>query len=128
MSTKTKKKRQLRAQSRLALARQKQLERERRRDIGAHRAEKRWDKTLRQLVALGATLEQREASTGSIGSPEYRVVYERYTYLLRNRSQVQRWVKRTQERLEEQQMSWAERHVLWMIENNCDDQGRPWPE
>ena len=128
MSTKTKKKRQLRAQSRLALARQRQLERERRRAVVAHRAEKRWDKTLRQLVAWGATLEQSEASTGSNDSHEYRVVYERHTYPLRNRSHVQRWVKRTQERLEEQQLSWAERHVLWMIANNCDDQGRPWPE
>src|SRR5258708_29817151 len=122
MSTKTKKKRQLRAQSRLALARQKQVERERRRDVVALRAEKRWHKTLRQLVALGATLEQSEASTGSNGSPEYRVVYEKHTYLFRNRSQVQRWVKRTQERLEEQQMSWAEGHVVWMIEKNWYDQ------
>lgn len=54
--------------------------------------------------------------------------HEGHTYPFRNRSQVQRWVERTQEQLEEKQMSWAERHVLWMIENNCDDQGMPWPE
>ncbi len=128
MSTKTKKKRQLRAQSRLALARQKHLERERRRDVVAHRAEKRWDKTLQQLGALGATLEPGEAPTGSTGSPGYRLVYKGHTYPFRNRSQVQRWVERTQGQLEERQMSWAERHVLWMIENNCDDEGRTWPE
>src|SRR6266851_1219665 len=28
----------------------------------------------------------------------------------------------------EQHMSWAERHVQWMIDNNCDDHGNPWPE
>jgi len=128
MSTKTKKKRQLRAQSRLALAHQKHLERERRKEVGAHRAEKRWDKTLHQLAAVGATLEPSEAPTGSTASPRYRVVYQGHSYPFRNRSQVQRWVKRTQEQREEQQMSWAERHVRWMIENNCDDQGRPWPE
>ena len=40
---------------------------------------------------------------------------------------VQRWLKRERARREEQQMSWAEPHVQWMIEHNVDDHGNPWP-
>jgi hypothetical protein len=57
---KTKNKRQQRAQSRLALARFRQQQREQRQQTAARRAEQRWNKTLRHLAALGATVEQHE--------------------------------------------------------------------
>ena len=128
MSTQAKKKRQQRAQSRLALARFKQQERARRLAAAAQRAESRWHKTLRQLAVLGATLQEDDNSTDGNDHPGYVVVFEGNTSLFRSRFQVQRWLKRTQRRLEEEQMSYAERHVRWMIENNCDDHGNPWPE
>ena len=128
MSTKAKKKRQQRAQSRLALARYKQQERARLLAAAAQRAESRWHKTLRQLAVLGATLQEDGKSTDANDYPGYVVVFEGNTSLFRSRYQVQRWLKRTQHRLEEEQMSYAERHVRWMIENNCDDHGNPWPE
>jgi hypothetical protein len=128
MSTKTKKKRQQRAQSRLALARSKQQERARRLVAAAQRAESRWHKTLRQLAVLGATLQEDVHSIEGNGHPGYVVVFEGNTSLFRSRSQVQRWLKRTQRRLEEERMSYAERHVQWMIDHNCDDHGNPWPE
>ena len=56
------------------------------------------------------------------------VVFEGISSLFHSRFQVQSWLKRTQRRLEEEQMSYAERHVRWMIENNCEDHGNPWPE
>ena len=62
---KTKKKRQQRAQSRLALARFRQQQREQQQRTVAHRAEQRWNKTLRQLADLGATIKQHaEAGDG----------------------------------------------------------------
>ena len=128
MSTKAKKKRQQRVQSRLALARSKQQERARRLAAAAQRAESRWHKTLRQLAVLGATLQEYEKSTDGNDHPEYVVVFEGNASLFHSRFQVQRWLKRTQHRLEEEQMSYAERHVRLMIENNCDDHGNPWPE
>jgi hypothetical protein len=83
---------------------------------------------LRQLDVLGATVQEDDYSIKGNDHPGYVVVFEGNTFLFRNRSQVQRWLKRTQRRLEEEQMSYAERHVRWMIDNNCDDQGNPWPE
>ncbi len=128
MSTTAKKKRQQRAQSRLALARYKQQERARRLAAATQRAESQWHKTLRQLAVLGATLQEDVKSTDGNDHPGYVVVFDGNTSLFRSRYQVQRWLKRTQRRLEEEQMSYAERHVRWMIENNCDDHGNPWPE
>src|SRR5712692_139815 len=125
MRTNTKKKRQQRAQSRLALAQQRKIERERRKVGAAHREEKRWAKALRQLASLGATLLEGEEDEGLAA---YRVIYEGQTYPFHSRSQVRRWVTRSTQQHDEQQMSWAERHVQWMIENNCDDHGNPWPE
>ncbi len=128
MNTKAKKKRQQRAQSRLALVRSKQQERARRLAAAAQRAESQWHKTLRQLAVLGATLQENVKSTDGNDHPGYVVVFDGNTSLFRSRYQVQRWLKRTQRHLEEEQMSYAERHVRWMIEHNCDDHGNPWPE
>ncbi len=126
--SKAKKKRQQRAQSRLALARYKQQERARRQAVAARRAESQWQRTLRELAALGATLEEDAASADGLDHPGYVVVFEGSVYRCRSRLQVQRWLKRTRRRLAEQSMSWAERHVQWMIDHNCDDHGNPWPE
>jgi hypothetical protein len=128
MSTQAKKKRQQRAQSRLALARYKQQERSHRLAATAQRAESRWQKILRQLAVLGATLQEDVNNTSGNDHPGYLVVFEGNTFLFRSRFQVQRWLNRTQRRLEDEQISYAERHMRWMIENNCDDQGNPWPE
>lgn len=92
------------------------------------RAESRWQKTLRQLVVMGATLQEDVNNTSGIDHPGYVVVFDENTFLFRSRSQVQRWLKRTQRRLEEEQMSYAERHVRWMIEQTCDDNGNSLPE
>ena len=124
MSTQAKKKRQQRAQSRLALARSKQQERTRRLATAAQRAEIRWQKTLRQLAILGGTLQEDVNSIAGNDHPGYVVVFEGNTSLFRSRSQVQSWLKRTLRRLEEDQWSCAERHVQWMIDNNCDDHGK----
>jgi hypothetical protein len=83
---------------------------------------------LRQLAVLGATLQEDETSTDGNDHSGYVVVFEGNTSLFRSRHQVQRWLKRTQHRLEEERMSYAERHVRWMIEHNFDDYGNPWPE
>jgi hypothetical protein len=120
----TKKKRQQRAQSRLALARFRQQQREQRQQTAAHRAQQRWNKTLRHLADLGATVKQHEEALGDKEKTVYEVTFEGKTSHFR----VQRWLKREQERQEEQQMSWAERHVQWMIDHNCDDHGHPWPD
>jgi hypothetical protein len=128
MSAQAKKKRQQRAQSRLALARTKQQERSRRRAAASQRAESRWHKTLRQLTVLGATLHEDDTSTDGNDHHGYVVIFEGNTSLFSSRFQVQRWLKRIQHHLEEEQMSYAERHVRWMIEHNCDDHGNPWPE
>ncbi|HEX6552135.1 MAG TPA: hypothetical protein VF026_05180 [Ktedonobacteraceae bacterium] len=128
MKQKTKKKRQQRAQSRLALARFRQQQREQRQQTAAHRAEQRWNKTLRQLAELGATLQQHEKAGDDREKMVYEVTFEGKTARFRSRFGVQRWLKRERERQEEQQMSWAERHVRWMIEHNCDDHGNPWPD
>jgi hypothetical protein len=126
-STQAKKKRQQRAQSRLALARSKQQERARRL-AAAQRTESRWYKILRQLAVLGATLQEDDTSTDGNDHPEYVVIFEGNTSLFSSRSQVQRWLKRTQHRLEDEQMSYAERHARWVMEHTCDDHGNPWPE
>ena len=77
---------------------------------------------------LGATLQEDGNSSNVNDHPGYVVVFAENTFLFRSRSQVQRWLKRTQRRLEEKSMSYAERHVQWMIDDNCDDHGNPWPE
>lgn len=128
MTTKAKKKRQQRAQSRLALARHQQQERTRRQAAAAQRAEHQWQATLRKLATLGATLLEDRTSTAGNDRLEYIVNFQGSTADCRSRLQVQRWLKRTQRRIAEQEMSRAERHVQWMIENNCDDHGNPWPE
>jgi hypothetical protein len=109
MSTKAKKKRQQRAQSRLALARYKQQERSLRLAAAAQLAESRWHKTLRQLAMLGATLHEDDTSTDGNDHPGYVVTFEGNTSLFSSHSQIQRWLKRTQHRLEEEEMSYAER-------------------
>jgi hypothetical protein len=125
---KTKKKRRQRAQSRLALARFRQHQREQRQQTAAHRAEQRWNKTLRQLAELGATLQQHEEAGDGKERTVYEVAFEGKSARFRSRFGVQRWLKRERERQEEQQMSRAERHVRWMIEHNVDDHGNPWPD
>src|SRR5437773_4282958 len=69
---KTKKKRQQRAQSRLALARFRQQQREQWQQTAAHRAGQRWNKTLRQLADLGATVKQHAQA----GDDREKTVYE----------------------------------------------------
>jgi hypothetical protein len=128
MSQKTKKKRQQRAQSRLALARSRQHQREQRQQTAAQRAEQRWNKTLRQLANLGATLQQHEISRDGKEKVAYEVSFEGKIHRFGTRFRLQRWLKQERQRQEEQQMSWAERHIQWMISNNCDDHGNPWPE
>ncbi|MFL5655273.1 MAG: hypothetical protein ACJ8CB_13995 [Ktedonobacteraceae bacterium] len=124
----TKKKRVPRAQSRLALARFRQQQREQRQQTAAHRAQQWWNKTLRHLADLGATVKQREEAPGDKEKTVYEVTFEGKTSHFRSRFRVQRWLKRERERQEEQQMSWAERQVEWMIDQNCDDHGNPWPD
>src|SRR6266851_477537 len=75
MSQKTKKKRQQRAQSRLALARFRQQQREQRQRTAAHRAEKQWNKTLRHLADLGATVKQHEELVGDKEKTIYEVTW-----------------------------------------------------
>jgi hypothetical protein len=128
VSQKTKKKRQQRAQSRLALARYRQQQREQRQQTAAQRAEHQWNKTLRHLADLGATLNQQEGHVDGRERTVYEVTFEGKKYLFGTRFRLQRWLKRERQRQEELQMSWAERHVQWMIQNNCDDFGNPWPE
>ncbi len=128
MSQKTKKKRQQRAQSRLALARFRQQQREQRQQTAAQRAERQWNKTLRRLADLGATLKQHEEQVDGKEKTMYEVTFEGKTHRFGTRFRLQRWLKRERERQEEEQMSWAERHVQWMIANNCDDHGNPWPD
>lgn len=125
---KTKKQRQQRAQSRLALARFRQQQRKPRQQTAAQRAQQRWNKTLRQLADLGATVKQHEEAGEDRGKAVYQVTFEGRTSHFRSRLGVQRWLKRERERREEQEMSWAERHVQWMIEHNVDDYGNPWPD
>ncbi len=127
MSQKTKKKRQQRAQSRLALAHYRQRQREQRQHTAAHRTEKRWNKTIRELADLGATLQEHEGGDGK-GKVVYAVTFEGKNHQFGSRFPLQRWLKRERARAAEEQMSWAERHVQWMIDNNCDDHGNPWPE
>jgi len=125
---KTKKKRQQRAQSRLALARFRQQEREQRQQTAAQPGGQRWNKTLRQLAELGATLKQHEKAGDEKEKAVYEVTFEGKTSHFRSRFGVQRWLKRERARQEEEQMSLAERHVRWMIEHNVDDHGNPWPD
>ncbi len=128
MNQKTKKKRQQRAQSRLALARYRQQQREQRQHTATHRAEKQWNKTLGHLADLGATLNQHEERVDDRERTVYEVTFEGKKHLFGTRFRLQRWLKRERLRKVEHQMSWAERHVEWMIMNNCDDHGNPWPE
>jgi type II secretory pathway pseudopilin PulG len=95
MGTQAKKKRQQRAQSRLALARHQQQERARRQAAASQRAESQWPKTLRELAALGATLEEGGPSADGNANPGYVVVFEGSTHRCRSRLHVQRWLKRT---------------------------------
>ena len=127
MSQKAKKKRQQRAQSRLALARQRQQEREQRRRTLALRAEKRWSKAQQQLAELGATVKEYQETVDGIEKTSYEVHFEGKVHRFKTHFRVQRWLKRELGQKEEEQMSWAERHVQWMIDNNCDDHGNPWP-
>ena len=124
----TKKKRQQRAQSRLALARFREQQREQRQHTAAHRAQQRWNKTLRHLADLGATVKQHEEALGDKEKTVYEVTFEGKTSHFRSRFGVQRWLKRERERQEEQRMSYAERHVQWMIDHDCNDHGHPWPD
>ena len=128
VSQKTKKKRQQRAQSRLALARFRQQQREQRQQTAAQRAERQWNRTLRHLADLGATVKQHEEQVGDKEKTVYEVTCEGKTSRFGSRFRVQRWLKRERECQAEQQMSWAERHVQWMIDNHCDDHGNPWPD
>ncbi len=128
VSQKTKKKRQQRAQSRLALARYRQQQREQRQKTAAQRSEKQWNKTLRQLADLGATLDQHEVHVDDREMMVYEVTFEGKNHHFGTRFRLQRWLKRERQRKVEEQMSWAERHVQWMIANTCDDHGNPWPE
>jgi hypothetical protein len=128
VSQKTKKKRQQRAQSRLALARYRQQQREQRQSTAAHRAEQRWNKTVRQLADLGASLTQHNLAGVGGEKAVYEVTFEGKVHHFGTRFRLQQWLKRERAREVEQHMSWAERHVEWMIANNCDDQGNPWPE
>ncbi|HYU72367.1 MAG TPA: hypothetical protein VEL31_06775, partial [Ktedonobacteraceae bacterium] len=121
-------KRQQRAQSRLALARFRKQQREQRQHTAAHRAQQGWNKTLRHLADLGATVKQHEEALGDKEKTVYEVTFEGKTSHFRSRFQVQRRLKRERERQEEQQMSWAERHVQWMIDHNVDDHCLPWPD
>ena len=106
----------------------RQHQREQRQQTAARRAEQQWNKTLRQLAELGATLQQHEKAGDDREKTVYEVTFEGKTARFRSRFGVQRWLKRERERQEEQQMSWAERHVRWMIEQNVDDHGNPWPD
>src|SRR5205809_1102692 len=87
---KTKKKRQQRAQSRLALARFRQQQREQRQQTAAHRVQLRWNKTLRQLAELGATLQQLEEAGDEKEKAVYEVTFEGKTSRFRSRFGVQR--------------------------------------
>ena len=128
MKQMTKKKRVPRAQSRLALARFRQQQRKQRQQTAAHRAQQRWNKTLHHLADLGATVKQHEEALGDKEKTVYEVTFEGKISHFRSRFRVQRWLKRERERQEEQQMSWAERHVQWMIDHDCNDHGHPWPD
>ena len=91
------------------------------------RAEKRWHQMQSLLTQLGATLQQTEEEQKGVLRVVYLVTYKGQTQMLRSQSGVRRWIKHTRRPIQEE-MSWAERHVWWMIENNCDDFGNPWPE
>jgi hypothetical protein len=125
---KTKKKRVPRAQSRLALARFRQQQREQRQHTAAQRAERQWNRTLRHLADLGAPVNQHEAVGGDKEKTIYELTCEGKTSRFGSRFGVQRWLKRERAHQAQQHMSWAERHVQWMIDNNCDDHGNPWPD
>ena len=127
MNQKAKRKRQQRAQSRLALAHQRQQQREQRQKTLAQRAEKQWNKTLRRLAELGATVNEHQEAVDGVEKTFYEVQFEGKVHRFKTRFRVQRWLKREREQQELQNMSWAERHVQWMIDNNCDDHGNPWP-
>jgi hypothetical protein len=83
---------------------------------------------LRHLSDLGATVNQHEAVGGDKEKTIYEVTCEGKTSRFGSRFGVQRWLKRERAQQDEQHMSWAERHVQWMIDNNCDDHGNPWPD
>ena|SRR5436305_3201922 len=127
MTSSSKKKRQQRAQSRQALARERQRQRELRQQTLALRAEKRWRNTRPLLDVLGASVKTREQTIDGIEKILYEVTYQGQMHQFATRSRLQRWFKPKRKRQEEEQMSWAERHVQWMIDNNCDDHGNPWP-
>jgi hypothetical protein len=121
------KKRQQKAQSRQTNARHRQQERAMRNIRLVEHAEKRWQQTQSLLSQLGATLQQTKEEQKGVLRVVYLVTYKGQTQTLRSQSGVRRWIKRIRHPVQEE-MSWAERHVWWMIENNCDDFGNPWPE
>ncbi len=73
-------------------------------------------------------MKQHEELVADKEKTVYEVTCEGKTYRFGSRFRVQRWLKREKESQAEQQMSWAERHIQWMIDNNCDDHGNPWPD
>lgn len=126
MGRSAKQKRQQRAQSRLANALFQKQRREKCKQRAVQRSEKRWNKALQQLAELGATVEQYEVATDNNIKTVYKVFFEGETHQFGTRFRLQRWLRLEMQRQEEQQMSMAERHVQWMIDNNCDDHGNPW--
>ena len=66
MKQKTKKKSVHWVQSRLALALFREQQREQRQQTAAHRAQQRWNKTLRHLAELGAKVKQLEKPLAGI--------------------------------------------------------------
>ena len=72
-------------------------------------------------------MNEHEEMVNGVEKTLYEVHFEGKVYRFKTRFRVQRWLKREREQQEVQQMSWAERHVQWMIDNNCDDHGNPWP-
>ena len=119
-----KKKRQQRVQSYLANARYKQQQCEARSARTAERAERRWQQAQRQLAELGAELHQTEEERKGVLRPIYLMTFKGQTHTIRSRSGVQRWIKRTRHP-EQEEMSWAERHVWWMIRESSNQEGLP---
>ncbi len=126
MNRSAKKKRQQRAQSQQAHALLRQQQQEQHQRTAAQRAEKQWNKTLRQLAELGAILRLREETKDGNEKTLYEISFDGTLHRFGTRFRLQRWLKRIRQQQEEQHMSWAERHVRWMIENTCDDHGNPW--
>ena len=80
------------------------------------------------LIVLPAQADRHKKDKAVKQKTIYEVTFEEKTHQFGTRFRVQRWLKRERERQAEQQMSWAERHIEWMIANTCDDHGNPWPD